>query len=218
MATVIALVVFAGFSRTFFLKGLFGTRPLSLFFHIHGFVFSCWIILFIVQITLVATGRINVHRRLGIAGAILAVLMVVIGLMAAIDSARRGFTTPGGPPPLVFFVIPVFDLVVFSTLVAAGLWLRRRSDSHKRLMLLATISILTPAIARLPGIMAAGPLAFLGLTDLFVVACFVYDWIGRGRVHRAFLWGGLFIIVSQPVRFLIGGTAAWLAFARWLTG
>ena len=170
MATVIALVVFAGFSRTFFLKGLFGTRPLSLFFHIHGFVFSCWIILFIVQITLVATGRINVHRRLGIAGAILAVLMVVIGLMAAIDSARRGFTTPGGPPPLVFFVIP------------------------------------------------AGPLAFLGLTDLFVVACFVYDWIGRGRVHRAFLWGGLFIIVSQPVRFLIGGTAAWLAFARWLTG
>lgn len=217
MAAAAALIVFAGFSRTYFLKGFFGTRPLSLFFHVHGVVFTFWIVLFVVQILLVAAGRTDIHRRLGVAGVVLAMLMVVIGLMAAIDSARRGFTPPGGPPPLVFFVVPVADLVVFSSLVAAGLWLRRRSDAHKRLMLLATISILTPAIARLPGVMAAGPLAFLGLTDLFVLACLVYDRVARGRIHRAFLWGGLLIIVSQPVRFLIGGTAAWLEFARWLT-
>ena len=217
MAVAAALTVFAGFSRTYFLKGLFGTRALSPFFHLHGAVFTCWIVLFVVQITLVAAGRTGIHRRLGVAGAVLAALMVVIGLMAAIDSARRGFTPPGGPPPLKFFVIPVGDLVVFATLVAAGLWLRRRSDAHKRLMLLATISILTPAIARLPGIAAAGPLAFLGLTDLFIAACLLYDRIGNGRIHRAFLWGGLFIIVSQPLRFLIAGTAPWLVFAHWLT-
>ena len=217
MAIAVALTVFAGFSRTYFLKGIFGTRALSPFFHLHGLVFTTWIILFVVQVSLVSAGRTDIHRRLGVAGAILAPLMVVIGLMAAIDSARRSFTPPGGPPPLVFFAIPIGDLVVFSTLVAAGLWLRRRSDAHKRLMLLATISILTPAIARLPGVAAAGPLAFLGLTDLFVVACLVYDRVGNGRIHRAFLWGALLIIVSQPVRFLIAGTAPWLVFARWVT-
>lgn len=217
MAVAAALTVFAGFSRTYFLKGFFEARTLSLFFHVHGAVFTCWIILFVVQVTLVAAGRTDVHRRLGVAGAVLAALMVVIGLMAAIDSARRGFTPPNGPPALVFLVVPLADLVVFATLIAAGLWLRRRSAAHKRLMLLATISILTPAIARLPGIVAAGPLAFLGLTDLFIVACLVYDRLGNGRVHRAFLWGGLFIIVSQPLRFLIAQTPPWLAFARWLT-
>ena len=70
------------------------------------------------------------------------------------------------------------------------------------------LSILTPAIARLPGIAAAGPPAFLGLTDLLIVVCMVYDKIAFGRVHRAFLLGGLFIIVSQPLRFLIAGTGA----------
>jgi hypothetical protein len=216
MAAAAALTVFAGFSRTYFLKGFFETRALSLFFHVHGAVFTCWIILFVVQVALVAAGRTDIHRRLGIAGAILAALMVVIGLMAAIDSARRGFTPPNGPSPLVFLVIPVADVIVFATLIGAGLWLRRSSAAHKRLMLLGTLSILTPAIARLPGIAAAGPLAFLGLTDVFIVACLVYDRLGNGRIHRAFLWGGLFIIISQPLRLLIGQTPMWLAFARWL--
>ena len=217
MSVLAALTVFAGFSRTYFLKGLFGTKPLTLFFHLHGAVFTSWVVLFVVQSALVRAGRTDIHRRLGVAGALLVPVMVVIGVMAAIDSARRGFTPPGGPPPLVFFVIPMVDLVVFSTLVGTGIWLRRQADDHKRLMLLATISILTPAIARLPGIAAAGAPAFLGLTDLFIVVCMVYDRIARGRIHRAFLWGGLFIIVSQPLRFLLAQTDAWLTFARWMT-
>ena len=58
---------------------------------------------------------------------------------------------------------------------------------------------------------------FLGLTDLFIVTCLIYDRVPRGRIHPAFLWRGLFIIISQPVRMLIAGTHAWLAFATWLT-
>lgn len=217
MSVIIALTVFAGFSRTYFLKGYFGTKALTPFFHLHGLVFTSWIVLFAVQSALVKAGRTDIHRRLGVAGAFLAPVMVVIGVMAAIDSARRGFTPPNGPPPLVFFVIPLTDLVVFSTLIGAGMWLRRRPQDHKRLMLLATLSILTPAIARLPGVAAAGPPAFLGLTDLLIVICMVYDKFAHGRVHRAFLWGGLFIIISQPLRFLIAQTDLWLTFARWAT-
>ena len=75
-------------------------------------------------------------------------------------------------------------------LVGAALYLRQQSQTHKRLMLLATLALLTPAIARLPGIAAAGPPAFWGLTDLFIVACFVYDRVTSGRIHPAFKWGG----------------------------
>lgn len=217
MSILIALTVFAGFSRTYFLKGYFGTKTLTPFFHLHGAVFSTWIVLFAVQSALVKAGRTDIHRRLGVFGAALAPVMVVIGYMAAVDSARRGFTPPNGPPPLVFFVIPLTDLVVFASLIGAALWLRRRPEYHKRLMLMATLAILTPAIARLPGVAAAGPPAFLGITDVFIVSCMLYDKFAHGRVHRAFLWGGLFIIISQPLRFLIAQTDLWLTFARWAT-
>jgi len=215
MSVIAALVVFAGFSRSYFLKGFFGTKPLSLFFHLHGVVFSAWIVLFVVQSALVRSGRTDIHRRLGVFGALLVPVMVVIGVMAGIDSARRGFTPPNGPPPLVFLIIPLTDLLVFSTLVATGIRLRRKPEYHKRLMLLATISILTPAIARLPVVSAGGPAAFLGLTDLLIVGCMLFDKVSNGRVHRAFLWGGLFIIASQPLRFLVAQTDVWLSFARW---
>jgi hypothetical protein len=63
----------------------------------------------------------------------------------------------------------------------------------------------------------AGPLAFFGLTDLFIVVCLVYDLAVRGRIHPAFIWGGLLIVLSQPLRLLLAGTDGWLAFATWLT-
>jgi hypothetical protein len=115
---------------------------------------------------------------------------------------------------------------MFAPLVAAGLYNRRRRDTHKRLMLLATISILGAALDRLlfPGGALAflgvplGPATFVGFAALFVVACFLYDLLTRGRVHPAFLWGGLYVIVWNYVtRAFVGGTAAWLAFATWLT-
>jgi hypothetical protein len=86
-------------------------------------------------------------------------------------------------------------------------------------MLLATISILPAATARLPFafIQQAGPIAFFGLADLFIVACVLYDFAERGRVHHATLWAGLFVMVSQPLRLVIGNTDAWLSFATWLT-
>ena len=218
MSVVVAATVFAGFSRTYFLKSYFGAQPLMPLLHLHGIVFTSWIVLLLTQTTLVAANRTDLHRRLGIAGAVIAVMMVVVGTMTAIIRAKQGAAPPGGPPPLVFLAIPLFDILVFSSLVAAGFYFRRRADVHKRLMLLATISILGAAIARLPfDILKAGPPAFFGLTDLFIVACVIYDLITRGRLHRATVWGGLLIILSQPLRLIISGTSAWMAFATWLT-
>ena len=185
--------------------------------HVHGLVFTVWIVLFLVQTRLVAGRRLALHRRLGSGVAALAGLMVALGVMAAVDAARRGATPPGGPPPLVFMIVPIADMAIFSTLVAAGMWFRQRSEIHKRLMLVSTISILTAAIGRLPGVLAGGPLAFFALTDLFVVVGMVYDRLTRGRVHPAYWWGGGLLLGSQIGRLALSGTSAWLAFATWLT-
>ena len=218
IAGLIALVVFVGFAPTYYLRAAFRPDPLAAVFQVHGAVFTAWVLLFVAQTGLVATRRVALHRRLGVAGAVLAALMLVTGYLAAVTAARRGFSVPGLPPPLVFFAVPFFDLVVFAGFVGAGLALRRSSAAHKRLMLLAMISILTAAIARLPYVLPFGPLMFFGLTDLFVVALLVFDRATRGALHPASLWGGLLLVVSQAARLAISGTAAWLAFARWLTG
>jgi hypothetical protein len=106
---------------------------------------------------------------------------------------------------------------VFPVLFGAALLLRRRTDYHKRLVLIATFELVTAAVARWPGVTSLGPPGFFGFTDLFLVPLLIYDISTRGRVHPATLWGGLFLIASQPLRLLIGLSAPWAAFAAWLT-
>jgi hypothetical protein len=217
IAIAIALVVFAGFAPTYYLRGFFHAEPLPSVFQVHGLVFTAWVVLFVVQVGLVSARRTDIHRKLGVAGGVLAVLMLVVGYRAAIAAAARGFSTPGLPPPLVFLAVPMFDLVVFPCLVGAALVLRRNPAAHKRLMLLSMLAVITAAIARLPGVLPFGPPAFFGLTDLFLLAGIAYDKWTRGRVHPAYIWGGLFLVVSQPLRLMVSSTDAWMAIATWLT-
>jgi len=218
MSIAVVVTVFAGFARTYYLRPFFTTAPLMPLLHLHGFVFTSWLVLFVAQTTLVAAHRTDIHRRLGVVGGVIASLMIILGVTTAIIRAKQGATPTPGVSPLSFLVIPLGDMLVFAILVGAGFYFRRRADVHKRLMLLATISILAAAIARLPfALMQAGPPAFFGLTDVFVVACIAYDLITLKRIHRATALAALLIIASQPLRLILGGTHAWLAFATWLT-
>jgi len=219
MAVAFVLTVFVGFSRTYYLRPYFGTPSLTPLLHLHGIIFTSWLVLLLTQTVLVAAKRTDIHRRLGIAGGVLAVLMVLVGTSTAIIRAKIVEVPPGAPSPLVFLTIPLGDMLVFAILVGAGFYYRRRVDVHKRLMLLATISILPAATARLPFafIQQVGPLAFFGLADLFILVCLLYDLVARRRLHRATVLGGLVVVVSHPLRLLIGNTQAWLTFAAWLT-
>lgn len=218
MSVAILITVFAGFSRTFFLRPYFQTQPLLPLLIAHGIIFSAWILLFLTQTTLIAARRRRIHMRLGIAGGVLASLMIIIGVYTSIVRAKGPSPIPD-VNPLSFLTIPLGDMLLFGILVGTALYFRRRADTHKRLMLLATIAILPAAVARLPlsFIETGGPLVFFGVSDLFILPMLVFDIITRGRPHRATLLGGALIIISHPLRMVIGGTQAWLAFATWLT-
>jgi hypothetical protein len=223
MAVVLGLTVFAGFARTYYLrllgegpKATFSGGPFSGLVHLHGALFTAWVLLFIVQTALVSSRRVAVHRRLGVAGGVLAAAMVAAGTALAIASAARGAAPPGGDP-LAFLMIPLFDMILFGGFVAAALALRRDKETHKRLMLLAYISILVAAVARVPGVLGLGPPGWFGLAFLFVVAGAVYDFVSRRRVHKAYLWGGAVFLVSVPLRVGISTTGAWRSLAEVLT-
>lgn len=223
MVVAVFAAVFLGFARSFFLKPWFPAHPAppEPFFMLHGAVFAAWFALLVVQPLLVAAGRIDLHRRLGVGGALLAVAMVCVGIAGAIIAASRSGGFVGVPiPPLVFMVVPFTDMVVFAILV--GLAIARRADaqSHKRLMLIASISLLSAAIARWPFELMANPspAVFFGITNAFLFAIAVWDLATTRRLHPATLWAGLLVVVSQPLRLAVAGTEPWLAFARWATG
>jgi len=221
MAIAAALTVFAGFARTYYLRSWTGVQVASPLVHVHAVLFTAWILLFFFQVALVARGRRDLHKRLGIAGAALALAMLIVGYQTSIASARRGFMGqfPNEPTgfidALAFLTLGLGDILLFAIFVAAAFWYRSQAQMHKRLMMLATISLLSAALTRFPLGHARLPFTILGLTA-FLLAGPIYDWGTRGRVHPANLWGGLLILISGALRPVIGNSQPWHTFAQWL--
>ena len=119
------------------------------------------------------------NRQLWRTVQLLAVAMLVVGTAVAVAAAKRG-QVPELPPPLEFLAVPLGNLTIFAVLVAVGLYNRRKRDSHKRLMMLATIVTAGAALDRL--LLPTGVLAFsslplntltsMSLTAVFLSACF----------------------------------------------
>ena len=218
VAAFIPIIVLAGFARTYYLKGLFGTPALpGLLVHLHGVVMTLWVVLFVVQVWLVASRRTKVHQRLGVVGAVLAPLVICVGILTAIAAAARAGP---GPVPLRFLVIPFGDMLGFAIMLGTALYFRRRMEIHKPLMVLAAFNFVPPAIVRIPlhFIEAGGPLVFFGLTDLCVLACVAFDTARNRRLNPAFALGTLLFVASQPLRLLLAGTDVWMRFAASLVG
>jgi hypothetical protein len=217
MALLILVTVFVGFARTYFLAGVFRAPLPSLIIHIHGAVFSSWILLLIAQISLVSAGRVDIHRRLGLAGFGLACLMVTLGVLAASNSLARGFSPPGSPfDPKTFYAIPIGDMVVFATLVFFAYRARTDPAAHKRLILIATISLLDAPTGRPPfSVITARPFFDSTFVVIFLLLLVAYDLFSTRKVHRATIWAGLFVVIAEQLRVPLGNTAAWHTFATW---
>lgn len=231
MAIVIAVTIFAGFAPTYYLypwlhgvtsRGVASGASLTPLVHIHAIVGSLWIVLFITQAGLIARRRHDLHRKLGAASLVLAAALIVIGYLTAVHAARAGNSPPGWDDK-AFLLIPLTSLLLFASFVAAGVLNRHSPDRHKRLMLMATIALLLPALARLVRMIGApflpvGVLGGLLILNLYVGALIAYDLMRLGKVHPVTIIGALVFLIAWPARVWLGSTAVWQNLAQALIG
>jgi len=176
-------------------------------------------LLFIAQVYLIRSKNIKVHQTLGYAGIALGVLIVLAGFFTAIAAAKNGaMTVVPGIDRMSFMIVPMFDLLMFVILFGAAIYYRKRAANHKRLMLLTAINFLPPAIARfpIPGWLALGPIVFFGIPTLVLIFAVAYDRLQNGKFNKVFVYGSLLLFISYPLRMVLSGTDAWLAFAHWV--
>jgi hypothetical protein len=221
MAILSAGTIIVGFSRPYYFRAFTGTPPFPFFIHAHAIIFTAWLALFVTQTALVAGGHVDVHRRLGIAGAVLAALMLIAGVVTAVLAVRSGYLgIPGqeARDPQTFLIVPLRDIAVFSTFAALGLYFRRNAQRHKRLMLLAVVAGLMPAgVARLPGINRYPP-AIGVILLLFLLACPVYDFARYRRAYPAYLCGAVlaFLLLPPVLQPFAVASHSWTTFANWV--
>jgi hypothetical protein len=206
--------------------------PLTPLVTAHAAVSVAWLLLFLLQASLVATGRTQVHRRTGVFGAVLAVAFVTLGSLTVIAEARRGFDLsgdiarlplpPGGVDLRATQVALLFFFLQFAVLVGAALWYRTRPAVHKRLMLIALLGALTPTpVAHLIGHWL-GPQQWAGLLFPVSLAFFLsfvllHDRVTEGRVHPVSLWGSLALFGSNLLfNIAVLRSDAWRQFSLWL--
>jgi hypothetical protein len=233
MAAACALLAFGGFAPTYWLQLAPRTFIGSPLVHLHAVLFSFWTLLFLFQSILAARGRLNRHRAWGLLGVSLATAMVFVGCAAATDALNDRLAAGLGDQARAFFIVPISLLVLFGGFVVAAIANVRRTEAHKRLMLLATIAIIPPAVARVsfavnvgmvpgarPGLAplrtAESVVASGLIADAFIVIGMIYDWRTRGRPHSAYVVGGLILIAIQVLRVPVSTTHWWYSFADFL--
>jgi hypothetical protein len=219
MAGVALIAILVGFARTYFLAGLFRAPLPNLLVHVHGAAFTLWIILLITQISLVTARRVDLHRRLGLLGFVLAIVMLLLGTVTASDRLARHVAQPGTDTVeevRAFYAVPLADMFMFSTFVYLGYRNRFQPAVHKRLMWFATLSLLDAGFDRWP-VFDPYSLPVVNLicfTPLFLLMI-GYDWWSIGKVQRVTTWSTIVMVVVQQMRHPLGHTAGWQSFAAW---
>ena len=218
MAAVLLLLVVAGFVPTLYVRTLFDVPPIPTYLYVHGLVLTCWFVWFLGQSLLISAGLVANHRRFGAWGAIFGAIVVVASLMATLGTVSRvgsrGFDLDADASvlgigvtglTLAAFISRVVwanigSVLSFATFLLAAVVLRRRPQAHKRLMLLASISIIGPALARVARWPVFGgeqgpfiPVAFWGL----VLVLAVHDLMSRKRLHPATAIGALLLMLIR---------------------
>jgi hypothetical protein len=213
MALLTLATVFEGFARTYYLAGVFHAPLPSLIIHVHGAAFSCWILLLVAQTSLVSLGRVDIHRRLGIAGFVLASLMVILGVMAATDLLVR----EGGPPGTdakFFYIVSLSGMMIFAPLIFFAFRARTNPPAHKRLILVATMALVVAAIGRFP--IVHNLAAAYRFSYIFLILLVAYDLWSTRKIHPATLFAGAYLIFVEQISQPVGHSAAWHAFAGWV--
>jgi hypothetical protein len=217
MAALVILTAFAGFAPSFYLRRAFHPdHELSILLHVHGLVFSAWMILFLVQTVLIANGSRILHQRLGWFAVGTAVAMLLLVGAATAEQMRRGLPIEEAATDIS---LNLFGAIMFGVPLLGAIYYRKRPEWHKRFMLCATLGLLGAPILRL--ILLTTNVEFsraitLGavVADLFFLPCFAYDLFTRGKIHRAYVYAFALFVASQIVMSSVLSWPPWLDFSR----
>jgi hypothetical protein len=203
-----AAIVVAGFAPSFYLKPA-RVAAMDPAIHVHAGIMTAWIVFMAVQGLLPARGRTNLHRTLGWWGAGLAVLVLITGAVITVKGVHDGHDPFQLGSPEAFAIIPVRDLVTFAVFLAVGLATRKTApDAHKRMMTLATLSVIPAGLARLAAFTPEP--VIVALNHAPIVAMVAYDLWTRRRVLTSTWAGSAFLIAATPVCLAIAKTEGWL--------
>jgi hypothetical protein len=237
MSIVLLLLVVSGFAPTLYLRAFFDVPPIPGYLYLHGGILTGWFVWLVVQTSLVQTARTATHRRLGVVGVVWAAAVVAGGLLATLNVVGHAVADGidlnadisaipevgvSGVTVAVFLSNVVWpniaSVCAFAILVTSALLLRGRPQAHKRLMLIASISVIGPALARVSRWPPFGgedsPFVLVVLLSL-LAALVVHDLLTTKRVHPATLIGGaLSILLGGVFSGVIASSPFGLAFTR----
>ena len=209
MAALLLVFLAVGFARTFFLRSYFGTvdpasgtPSLPWHVYLHGSVMTAWFVVLFAQTSLVAARRTDLHRVLGVAGAVLAALIVVVDLWTVFKGVPRNVLAGATYEERRINVFGnLATLLPFAVCVATGVARRREPDVHKRFMLVASIAVIGQATQRIGFLIGFNQLALLTLVGL-ASTLVVHDLWSRRRVHWATA-SALGVLFASVVVFMI---------------
>lgn len=225
MAAAFLLVAFGGFVPTYWAKMAAGTFHAEPIIHIHGALLFTWTCFYFTQTVLVASGRILKHRAWGLAGISLFTALMCSILVGQETVLARNATLGYGEAALRFSAVTLTAwplMAIFFTLAIVKI---RQPETHKRLMTLLMIGMMTPAIARVfltffapPGLVGPPP-PFVAtppglVADFFLAVAMVRDWRMLGRPHPVYVYGGMALVAQQLLAAPIAATAAWMHIAK----
>jgi len=224
MALSCAAVAFLGFAPTYFVPMAAGKFPPMPAVHFHGLLFFAWTLYFAFQSWLAASGRVMQHRTMGLIGISLATAMTISGFLVAVNAMKRSATIGMTDEGIAFAIVPLSGMLFFAVVFTLAIGYVRQKEIHKRLMLLAGISLLDAAVARWfltflapsgaigpPPVPVTIPPAFVAY--LLLVAAVVHDWRTRGRPHPVYVYGGIALIAVKLLNWPLSTTAAWHSLA-----
>ena len=214
-AIVMTLTIVSGFAFQYLMGRSTFASPVRV--HLHAFFFMGWVAIYLLQNVFVATGRMQLHRRLGWIAAFWIIPMVVMGFVVTVSMVRLGHV-PFFFRPLQFLVFDPVTVLGFAGLTVAAVRLRRCTEWHRRLHFCGMSLLLGPAFGRLLPLPLLQPWAWesaFAVCLLFPIAGMVADIRRSGRIHPAWHWGiaamiGV-LVVSEAITYSPAGTAIYAA-------
>lgn len=224
MALACMAVAFIGFAPTYWMPLAHRSFSASSVIHIHGLLFFAWTMYFVFQSRLVSSGQTMRHREWGLLGVSFATAMSIFGIFAAVNLMKQASGLGMKDEGIAFAIVPLSGIAFFAATFTLAILARRQSETHKRLMLLAAISILDAAVARWfltflapPGAVGPPPVQVTIVPALvaylLLAVAIVRDWRVEGRPHPVYIYGGATLVAIKLLNWPISTTAAWHFFA-----